>query len=1069
MPPVTPTKASAVLSRGLTRSHTNIPPFPSTPSPLPRFSWSPVTPPTPPTPTIPYNPTPIRTPIFSPIRSPFSPLAPFPATPSPPSPIVSPFSSPASKAPSPLAKFLASMRARNQRRGARRGTNPPPKPKTLCPGCDRVKMLLPAKWCGHQVTPSRMQNGLRVVRIPKNFPNDKATLAKKARISELAKQAKAKPVTTKPTREKRVKAPIANSPVAKPITPKRAIVEAKPEPSIESSPLVRSPFKNPDLNDKPLHWSPHMFKPEIDRYNWTWSDWDSPSREIEDVSYQTTDWPIHNPFAAFPPHIREKFEAMRRLEKQLLEQQPGSSITAGTVHYEEVNIASLFSSGASTRSKRSHSKNSGSKRSDSKHSRSTHPHSDSTSSSEFSSWVDVNSRPWPPHILQMFNEGEEERKEWAAKRRNQPAISPLSESISKAYIPLDSPKPFRKPSPEPTHSSGLSSLLQLYVESDSDRQRWQTEKEKDEEKEKEEQEEKELLEMVARAKEAYAHESSLEGSATHSNPSSFASYNSDVANQYARSIQQIMQDFRAPSTAAPAPAPSPAPAPVPVLVPVPIPSPVQVPILSPILVPARSPVPAPSPIPTPSPVLVLTPSPVAVAASPIHDSPPKSPTTHSDSYGSYNSDVALQYAGSIQQILRDLRAPSAAEPATDEPATEPTPIEPTPAEPTHNSSFGSQDTHSNSYGSYNSDVANKYAGSIQQILQELRGPPTAKSPAEPTDNDSFESQDTHSNSYGSYNSDVANKYAGSIQQIMRDLRASSAAGPAVEPTPAEPTPTAPTPAKPTHGELTHDDSFESQDAHSNSYGSYNSDVANKYAGSIQQIMRDLRASSAAEPAAAPAPVVTPEATSALPTYDDSFGSQGSHSNSYGSYNSDVANKYAGSIQQIMRDLRASSSTEPAAAPELAASPGPVAAPEATTSVLPTCHTSFESPNANSDTYGSYNSDAANQYARSIQQIMQDLRASSTAPPVPAPASVSSHASPSGSGSGSGSTSAPSPSQHFFAKRQLPSAFALERPRPLEVPSGASGSGFGWKSLACVGVAAAAVGAGLAYAWLSFAT
>ncbi|KAI1658684.1 hypothetical protein F4813DRAFT_395569 [Daldinia decipiens] len=798
MPPVTPTKASAVLSRGLTRSHTNIPPFPSTPSPLPRFSWSPITPATPPTPTIPYNPTPVRSPIFSPIRSPFSPLAPFPATPSPPSPVVSPFSSPNSKAPpSPLSKLLVSMRARDQRRGARRGTNPPPKPKTLCPGCDRVKMLLPAKWCGHQVTPSRMKNGLRVVRIPKNFPNDKATLAKKARLGRQTGQAKAKPVATDSTHEKRTKAPIADLPIAKTVTPKRAIVEANPEPSIKSSPLVHTPFKNPDLNDKPLHWSPRMFKPEIDRYNWTWSDWDSPSREIEDVTYQTTDWPIHNPLAALPPHIRAKLEAMKKLEKLLLEQQPGSSLTADTVRYEEVEIASSFSSEASTHSK--HTRSTGT--------RSAQARSDSTLSSEFSSWVDVNSRPWPPHVLQMFNEGEEERKEWAARRRNQPTMSPLSESISDVYIPLDSPKPLREPSPEPAHSSGLSSLLQLYVESDSDRQRWQAEKEK----EKEEQEEKELREMVAKAKETYAHESSFEGSTAHSNSGSFASYNSDVANQYARSIQQIMQDLRAPSTAAPAPVP--------------------------------------------------TPSPVPTAASPIHDSPPKSPTTHSDSYGSYNSDVALQYAGSIQQILRDLRAPSAA------------------------------------------------------------------------------------------------------------------AEPVAEPTPASPA---------------HDDSFESQDTRSNSFGSYNSDVANKYAGSIQQIMRDLRASSAAKPAAAP------ETTSALPAHEDSF----------------------------------------------------------------------ESPDAHADSYGSYNSDVANQYARSIQQIMQDLRASSTAAPAPAPApaSISSPAS----ASGSASTSAPSsPSQHFFARRQLPSAFALERPRPAEAP--ARGSGFGWKSLACVGVAAAAVGAGLAYAWLSFAT
>ncbi|OTB15314.1 hypothetical protein K445DRAFT_116528 [Daldinia sp. EC12] len=153
----------------------------------------------------------------------------------------------------------------------------------------------------------------------------------------------------------------------------------------------------------------------------------------------------------------------------------------------------------------------------------------------------------------------------------------------------------------------------------------------------------------------------------------------------------------------------------------------------------------------------------------------------------------------------------------------------------------------------------------------------------------------------------------------------------------------------------------------------------------------------------------------------------------------------------MRDLRGPSAVEAAAAP------APVPAPESPV-VLPTHDESFEDEDAHPDSYGSYNTDVANEYARNIKQIMQGLRASSAVAPASGTASSrTSH---------SGSTSALSPSQHFCAKRQLPSAVMVKR-QSSEVPSG--GSGFGWKSLACVGVAAAAVGAGLAYAWLSFTT
>lgn len=176
----TPLRTSALSSRGLTRSHTNVPPISSTLAPVaPRTPTRlPIRPPTRPPPsfhnhlskvpslyssTNPYQePSPIHPPIQTPIRSPFSPLGPFPLTPSDPSPIVSP--------------IIASVGARERRRESRLHdatsiTSPSPAPRANrspqrgCPDCkkansksnnpgpcQRVGMLLPAKWCHHQVS-----------------------------------------------------------------------------------------------------------------------------------------------------------------------------------------------------------------------------------------------------------------------------------------------------------------------------------------------------------------------------------------------------------------------------------------------------------------------------------------------------------------------------------------------------------------------------------------------------------------------------------------------------------------------------------------------------------------------------------------------------------------------------------------------------------------------------------------------------------------------------------------------------------------------------------------------------
>lgn len=198
MPLFTPTKASAACSRGSTGSHTPLSPLssfrfrcrlprvPVTPSPLrsrPAFvDDSP--------PTLPYRPTPIVSPIGSPIRSPYSPIAPFPRTPSTPPFVVSPtIASPtldavgarerrrelrrdvAAAPPQPASPTPNPKGAREERRESRLSHRPKPshilasvgsrgarerrrelRLETTPGACDRVHMLLPAKWCPHQVS-----------------------------------------------------------------------------------------------------------------------------------------------------------------------------------------------------------------------------------------------------------------------------------------------------------------------------------------------------------------------------------------------------------------------------------------------------------------------------------------------------------------------------------------------------------------------------------------------------------------------------------------------------------------------------------------------------------------------------------------------------------------------------------------------------------------------------------------------------------------------------------------------------------------------------------------------------
>ncbi|KAI0839592.1 hypothetical protein F5Y06DRAFT_286573 [Hypoxylon sp. FL0890] len=417
MPVFTPTKASAACSRGLTRSHTPIPPVPPIPPSLsPSTPIARLRPPNPVTPLNPIHPhrpfwtrtpTPFKEPIFSPIRTPYSPCGSFPPTPSTPSlrRFVSPLhpegAGVARPVPrpgdglSPISAMIAEFRARDPRRGGRE--RPDTGPVYRCEACDRVRLFLPAVWCGHQVTPSRMKNGMRVV-----YLNPPKTKKKPHRMGHYPPgkdkrtgRVKAKPVAAAPPANDEVSDEhVASSPAVKAQSPKRVVtsptVEPIPAPFVPSSPTVHTPFRNPDLNDQPLHWSPRMFKPEIDRHNWTWSDWDSPSREIEDVTYQTDTWPIRDPFARFPPELRKKLQDIMAMKPKGTPPATHStdSVTADSVRYEQVDIASSFPS-SSDKSIRSGSSD--------------------------SSWVVLNDVPWPPRLLQMLLDAEEQDRRLAAK------------------------------------------------------------------------------------------------------------------------------------------------------------------------------------------------------------------------------------------------------------------------------------------------------------------------------------------------------------------------------------------------------------------------------------------------------------------------------------------------------------------------------------------------------------------------------------------------------------------------------------------------------------------------------
>ncbi|KAI0897619.1 hypothetical protein F4806DRAFT_495289 [Annulohypoxylon nitens] len=519
------TQASAACSRGLTRSHNPpIPPpttsytsYTSATSPISSTLSTPSTPNRRPSrPTTPvrrphpfrgrpydevaagdtsdsslmgYIPSPIDAPDFSPIRSPYSPCGSFPSTPSSAIPtryFVSPVNDREGarerrreSRPSPLTSLLAS-------RGIQRELTP--SPQALCPECTKVKMLLPARWCGHQVTPSRMRDGWRIVRINPNLGKTMGSKAQKRRVSRRTTVDKAKPIFTDSSdsqveehmsavNESEVESSFSGRVSASPV----AESTPTPEPSAVSTPsYLRAPFKNPDLNDQPLHWSPRMFKPQIDRHNWTWSEWDSPSQTIEECTYETTDWPIHDPFSRYPPHVRQQLRAVLAMQPEksqtMLSAEDFSSVKLDLGKLEiGIGQSDPFVD-----------------------------KDDAKSSDEgFSSWVMINDRPWTPELYQMWIDSEKDRERQAARRRQfQPSDDTSSVSsldtmdlLAELHDPdnhYDSrdpeprfPEPsYAKPSyPESDHSAhpasyhsessrsgsiNLSYLLQRHIESFGD-------------------------------------------------------------------------------------------------------------------------------------------------------------------------------------------------------------------------------------------------------------------------------------------------------------------------------------------------------------------------------------------------------------------------------------------------------------------------------------------------------------------------------------------------------------------------------------------------------------------------
>ncbi|KAI1391949.1 uncharacterized protein F4822DRAFT_389014 [Hypoxylon trugodes] len=309
-----------------------------------------------------------------------------------------------------------------------------------------------------------MKNGLRVVRLFPPKPRTANKTEQKPRRSRRTGQAEAKPVATvplvtEPTPKQTIASPLATHILSTPTQSDHLRSTHTHSTNTRSSFALpdpfgppHTPFKNPHLKDQPLHWSPRMFKPQMDRHNWTWSDWDSPSQEIEDVTYESEDLPRHDPFKHCPPELQAKLRAILNMKPSL---SPTSTLstdsdTADTVRYEYVDIVSSFSSSSSGDSTRSRS------------------------SDSFSSWVELNDIPWDDTLLErwlLLQKFQARRaRGYEYTKLNLPPLSAPGKDASVHSQPADEPtdQPADQSANQSANQSAeLSSLLRLYTDRDS--------------------------------------------------------------------------------------------------------------------------------------------------------------------------------------------------------------------------------------------------------------------------------------------------------------------------------------------------------------------------------------------------------------------------------------------------------------------------------------------------------------------------------------------------------------------------------------------------------------------------
>ncbi|KAI1077870.1 hypothetical protein F5B20DRAFT_592614 [Whalleya microplaca] len=233
-----------------------------------------------------------------------------------------------------------------------------------------------------------MKNGKRVVRIP--FPKGlSADEARRQRELFPSVSTHSEPRRNGRRTDERRSEQCVPKPPAAPVTPQRPVTLSTPVSPLQLNTPVKpvTPFRNPDLNDEPLRWSPRMFKPEVDRYNFSWSEWDSPSREFIDTSYQTVDSP-QDAFAHYPPNLRHRIRDILAMKPSPTSSTRSTdSLMVDSVRYETVEIASDFSSDASIHS----------------------------TPSDLSSWVHLDDHPWSPSMLEMFIQDEKDRQ-WFQER-----------------------------------------------------------------------------------------------------------------------------------------------------------------------------------------------------------------------------------------------------------------------------------------------------------------------------------------------------------------------------------------------------------------------------------------------------------------------------------------------------------------------------------------------------------------------------------------------------------------------------------------------------------------------------